>query len=125
MIPFYLVNKIIVHHGTIIDALTVGERKTGGDGGGRSEIALSVNENITGIEFGHPNNTHWPTGTLCALKIYSNVKEYGPYSSRPDCEEISTTNIPDNMTFSQFFQKYAKKITGGNFKGYVLTFDFE
>ena len=56
---------IIVHHGSIIDALTVGDLKIGGDGGRQSEIVFSVSETITGIEFGR--SKLWAPG-ICALK---------------------------------------------------------
>ena len=111
---------IIVHHDAIIDALTVGELKIGGDGGRQSEIFVPASETITGIAFGHTNHTYWGPG-LCALKIITNFKEYGPYSPRSDCEEISTIKIPDGETFYHFFREHANATISNNGK-FVLTF---
>ena len=101
--------------------------RIGGDGGGDLVIALPVDEKITGIEFGHPiKSSYWPAGTLCALKIYSNLNVYGPFSPRSEyggCQEISTFDIPDSLPFSQFFKKYARKLSSKNSNGFVLTFD--
>ena len=113
---------IIVHRGAVIDALTVGELKIGGDGGHRSEIVFSASETITGIEFGRTTNTFWGPGFLCALKIFTNLGEYGPYSPRSDCEKIPTINIPDGETFYHFFREHANATISHTGKAYVLTF---
>ena len=113
---------IIVHHGATIDALTVGELKIGGDGGGQSEFYFHPSEKITGIEFGH--SKFWEPG-LCRLKIFTNFKEYGPFSLDPNCKKISTINIPDGETFYHFFREHAKTTRSNNGKAYVVTFDFE
>ena len=115
---------IIVHHDAIIDALTVGELKIGGDGGRQSEIFVPASETITGIEFGTTTHTYWEPG-LCALKIFTNFKEYGPYSPRSDCENISTIEIPANETFYHFFREHANATMSNNGRTHVLTFDFE
>ena len=113
---------IVVHHGDVIHALTVDELKIGGDGGSQSEIFLPASEKITGIEFGYTTSTFYGPGFLCALKIFTNFKEYGPYSPRSDCKKISTINIPDGETFYHFFREHAKTTISNNERADVLTF---
>ena len=115
--------NIIVHHGTVIDALTVDMLKIGGSGGRGLEIAIPGSEKITEIEFGNPSNTHWPTGTMCAFTIHTDLNKYGPYSPRSDCKNISTIKIPADMSFGDFFEKNAKQISNRNAE--TITFDMD
>ena len=114
-------DRITVHYGSVINALTVDGLRIG-TGGGESHIDLAGNEKITRIQFGHPMNTFWPSGTMCALTMYSNtLQEYGPYSARPDCTNIAAIEIPSNMSFKPFFQ--AKAGTVSNHNAEVLHID--
>ena len=97
--------------------------RIGGTGGAESHIDLARNEKIFRIQFGHPTNTYWPSGTMCALTIYSintdiiysnTVQEYGPYSARPDCTNIAAIEIPSNMSFKQFFEAKAGTVSNQN-----------
>ena len=121
-------NHIIVHAASVIDAITVGNLKIGGRYGHRFEIVLSPSEKIYAIQFEHPGSTYFPTGSMCALVIFTidistNMKKhYGAYSNgRNDCEGQRFYKIPKDMSFRSFFEANAKKISKNGVE--TITFD--